>query len=208
MPPAARRARIALVVLIGLLWLHSLPRAGAQEPTPEPGAIATSLLPGSTLLGSGWVVDTTVSPDTLRPKSFALSPDVFREGAARIYVGPAGGRVLIVALLLTESRVAVRQSWEVASELLALVADDGATDAQRTERLATLPPPAGCVEAKRVEGVENMVLQPFGASMCAVDPDRIYLVAAHGPWQRVTGVAASDAIVELGAAATPATPAA
>jgi len=202
---AVRVVFITLVVLVGSCCP---PGANAQEPTPEPGAAAASLLPDATLIGADWVVDVTVSPDTLRPKSFALSPDVFREGAARVYVGPAGGRVLIVALLLTESRVAVRQSWEVASELLALVADDGATDAQRTERLATLPPPVGCVEAKRVEGVQNMTLQPFGATMCAIDPDRIYLVAAHGPWQNTTGIAASDAIVELVATATPATPAA
>jgi hypothetical protein len=199
--------RPAALVLIALILASSVPTR-AQESTPEPGAAAAALLPDAALLGTDWAIDATVSPDALRPQSFALSPDVFRAGAARVYVGPAGARVLVVALLLTESRVAVRQSWEEASKLLDLIVDDAATDGQRTELLATLPPPAGCVEAKRVEGVQHMLLQPLGATMCAVDPDRLFVVATSGAWTDKTGVAASDAVVELVAGhPAPATPA-
>ena len=132
---------LVLVLTLAPIWIAT----NAQETTPQPGGAATALLPDAAPLGPGWAIDTTVSPSVLRPRSFELSPDVFREGAARIYLGPVGGRIVIVTLLLTESRVAVRQGWEEASELLALIVDDASTDAGLTEQLATLPPPAGCV---------------------------------------------------------------
>jgi hypothetical protein len=200
----------ALVLTAAPRWTATY----AQETTPEPGGAAAALLPEAAPLGPGWTIDVTVSPSVLRPRSFVLSPDVFREGAARIYLGPAGGRILIVTLLLTESRVAVRQGWEDATELLALIVDDASTDAVRTEQLATLPPPPGCVEAKRNEGTQHILLQPLGVTMCAVDPDLIVIASVSGDWSGQAGTAASDHLVALvtqpmttpGPPATPATP--
>ncbi len=213
MPSLVRWISVVFVALV----LTAAPRwtaAYAQETTPEPGGAAAALLPEAAPLGPGWAIDATVSPSVLRPRSFELSPDVFREGAARIYLGPAGGRILIVTLLLTESRVAVRQGWEEASELLALIGDDASTDAGRTEQLATLSPPPGCVEAKRIEGTQHILLQPVGATMCAVDPDLIVIASVSGGWSSQIGTAASDHLVALVAQpmappvlpATPATP--
>ena len=55
--------------------------------------------------------------------------------------------------------------------------------------------PAGCVEAKRIEGIENFVLLPAGGTMCAIDPDVILIAVVLGDFADQSGVAASDAVI-------------
>jgi hypothetical protein len=152
-------------------------------------------LPEASLFGDGWTAGETVSPDLVRRYSFTMSPDVFREGAARVYLGPDGARVVVITLLLTDNRVAVRKSWEDASDLMSGAASGVDEDYERRQALETMDPPAGCVEAKRLEGVEETYLLPFAMTMCAVDPDGILIAIASGEVLGQTGVAASDAIV-------------
>jgi hypothetical protein len=152
------------------------------------------LLPEADAFGDGWSLSETVNPDLLARYSFEMTPDVFREGAAGIYVGPNGSRIVIVSLLITENRVAIRQSWEDATKLLDAVRTRTTTDFQRDQVLETMDPPGGCVEAKRIEGIEQFTLLPVGGTMCAIDPDGILITVVHGSFGEQSGVAASDAV--------------
>lgn len=181
-------------VVLSLLMLSSAP-ASAQDPTPEPGPNAARMLPEASAFGEGWSLNETVSPDLLARYYFTMTPDVFREGAAGIYVGPSGSRIVMVSLLITENRVAIRQSWENATKLLDAVRGAAITDYQRDEALATMDPPGGCVEAKRIEGIENFALLAVGGTMCAIDPDVILIAVVFGGFADQTGVAASDAVI-------------
>src|SRR5262245_54494923 len=107
---------LTAMILIGSMLTAS--PVDAQEPTPEPGPNAAKMLPDAKAFGDGWLLSQTVSPDLLARYSFEMSPDVFREGAAGIYVGPQGSRIVIISMLITENRVAIRKSWEDATELL------------------------------------------------------------------------------------------
>ena len=185
---------LIIAALIGLLIGPAIP-ASAQDPTPEPGPNAAKLLPDEGAFGDAWILSETVSPDLLARYSFEMTPDVFREGAANIYVGPNGSRIAVVSLLITENRVAIRQSWEDATQLLDNVRSDTSTDYTRDEALETMDPPAECVEAKRIEGIQDFVLLPVGGTMCAVDPDVILIAVVFGQFEDQFGVAASDAVI-------------
>lgn len=185
-----------LTIPVFVLMLCFFPAATlSQETTPEPGATAAESLPAASVLGKGWTQDTPVSPDILAEYSFTMSPDVFSEGAAATYLGPNGSRVLILNLIVTDNRVAIRKSWEDATSLLDALAFGITEDYTRTEDLETMTAPEGCVEAKRKEGIERGFLTPFAATMCAVDPDTIVLVIASGTFDQGAGVEASDAIM-------------
>jgi hypothetical protein len=198
-----------LAVLMCVFVLLGGQAALAQEPTPEPGPGAASELPPASVLGEGWTQYDVVSPAVLGQYSFEMTPDVFSEGAAGLYSGPDGARVVVVNLIVTDSRVAVRASWEDATELTDRLTWGVDSDYRRQEALDTMVPPAGCVEAKRVEGTENTYLTPVGATMCAQDPDNVWIFLVSGTLNGTTGVAASDALVEAtlsgGSIGTPAT---
>ena len=100
-----------------------------------------------------------------------------------------------MSLLITENRVAVRQSWEDATTLLNAVESRINTDYERDAALETMAAPPECAEAKRTEGTETLVLLPAGATMCAVDPDGIMIAVVFGSLDGQTGVAASDTVI-------------
>lgn len=189
-----KRRSVIFLLLLWTLTLGLRPVA-AQDQTPEPGPSAVKLLIDPATLGDGWLLHHAISPDAMFPYSFEMSPDVFREGAAGIYVGPAGSRVIAVALLVTNSRVAIRKSWEDASDLLDRFSSDVSEDWDRERELETADPPEGCAEAKRIEGTEYGFGLSVGATMCAVDPDIILIAGVFGTMQDQSGVAASDAVV-------------
>jgi hypothetical protein len=186
--------KVLLVLLLTLAMISAAP-ARAQEPTPEPGPDAAKMLPDATGFGDGWLLNETVNPDLLARFSFEMTPDVFREGAAGIYVGPNGSRIVVVSLLITENRVAIRQSWEDATKLLDAVRTRTTTDFTHDQTLETMEAPNGCVEAKRIEGIENIALLPAGGTMCAIDPDVILIAVVLGDYADQSGVAASDAVI-------------
>ncbi len=197
--------RLTVLVCVSILLGGQV--ALAQDPTPEPGPGAASELPPASVLGEGWTQYDVVSPDVLGGYSFEMTPDVFSEGAAGLYSGPDGARVVIVNLIVTNSRVAVRASWEDATELMERLTWGMESDYRRQEALDTMPPPSACVEAKRVEGLENAYLTPVGASMCAQDPDNVWIFLVSGTLNGATGVAASDALVQATlSGAAPGTP--
>lgn len=125
-----------------------------------------------------------------------MTPDVFDEGAAGLYAGPEGARVVIVNLIVTDSRVAVRASWEDATDLMDSMTRSADYDFRRIENLETMTPPTLCVEAKRFEGVENTYLVSIGATMCAQDPDNVWIFMVSGTWDGAAGIVASDTLVD------------
>lgn len=185
-----------VVVAICLLFTVVVMPVAAQEPTPQPGRVAAKRLPAASALGQGWVALQTASPDILVGSSFKMSPDVFREGAARSFGGPSGARALVVVFYLTQNRVAVRRSWEEAGKLLDQLRYRSQTDYQRLDDLESTAPPPGCVEAKRIEGTDGFYLTPLGATLCAIDPDIVALAVVSGTLDGKTGIEASDALAQ------------
>jgi hypothetical protein len=186
--------RHVLSTFMAAFLLLSAAPTYAQDEEPEAGTNAAQDLPDAAVLGSEWVLAEVISPDSIERYGFTMSPDVFREGAAGIYLGPAGSRALIVRFLLTDNRVAIRRSWDDAGELLHTLGYSMSTDYSRDQELETMAPPDGCLEAKRVEGVEKVFRLPAGATLCAGDDDSLFLVVIYGEVNGLTGVAASDAI--------------
>ena len=189
----SRLARLVVILSFALASQSAL----AQDAVPEPGTNAASQLPEASVLGSDWVMVDPVSPDALAIYAFEMSPDVFSEGAAATYLGPTGARILIVNLILSDNQVAIRKSWEDATDLLDYLNFGINEDYDTTVSLETMDPPDGCVEAKRKEGVQGGYLTTVGVTMCAVDPDRIVLVFVDGSFNELTGVEASDAVIGL-----------
>jgi len=59
-----------------------------------------------------------------------------------------------------------------------------------------LPPPEGCAEAKRFEGVSRDFGFPTGITLCAADPDVIVIAVASGLVNDRTGYEAADVVVK------------
>lgn len=185
-----------LIVIVSALLLVDVPFVLAQDDEePDPGANAAAGLPAATVFGEGWTQAEIISPDSIERYGFTMSPDVFREGAAGIYLGPNGGRMLVVNLLVSDNRVAIRASWDDASDLLGSLTRPFETDYSRDQALETMAPPEGCLEAKRAEGRESVYRLPAGATLCAADDETLMLVVVYGSYSDMPGVAASDSIV-------------
>lgn len=200
-----RRLVILFVTLLGIgIGSDSV---SAQDVTPVPGPEAAKHLPDAKNFGTGWALAQTVSPDVLDLYAFKMSPDTFREGAAGVYLGPKGAQIIFVSLLTTNSRVAVRKSWEDASKLLDGIGNLASLNYEKTRDLTTAEPPTNCVEAKRAEAAEYFTGSIVGATMCAIDPDGILIAITIGDIGGSTGVTASDAVIEvaLTSKSTPAT---
>src|SRR5690606_14806564 len=125
---------------------------------------------------------------------FTMSPDVFREGAAGIYLGPDGQRALVVRFLLTDNRVAIRQSWTDASDLMDSLSFYITTDYERDQQIKTMEAPTGCIEAVRIEGTERVFRLPVGGTLCAADDDSLFMVLIYGEVNGLSGVDGSDAV--------------
>jgi hypothetical protein len=188
--------RTFLVLVAAFMLLSTSTTAFAQDTTPVPGPEAAKHLPSAKLLGKGWVLSNTVSPDTLSPYSFTMSPDVFREGAAGIYLGPQGAQVVFVSLLITTNRVAIRQSWDDANKLVNGIGLFVNQDYSGTSDLEGQDPPKGCVEAARTIGSEQFIGLPVGSTICAIDPDGILVAITVGTVSGNTGTTAADAVIE------------
>ena len=195
---ASRRRRLLLIIVLVSLCplapVRGLPGA-AQETTVTPGVAdpAAALLPTPETFGDGWSL--------VRTGGLDLPTELFRAGTLGVYTGPAGARILAAAMLVTESRVAVRRSWEEAADLYHNYSGELAYDSDRDDILDRLPPPAGCVEAKRIDGTARQLGLdtgiPMGLTLCAADPDVILLVVVSGALGPLTGHDASDAVASL-----------
>jgi hypothetical protein len=187
--------RISILLLLVVTLFASSTSVSAQATEePVPGDTASSSLPSAKIFGDGWSQADIVSPDAIEQYGFTMSPDVFREGAVGIYLGPNGSRAVVVNLLLTDNRIAIRKSWEDASVLMEVINRPVSTDYERDKELELLAAPKGCLEAKRAEGVERVFGLASGTTLCAASDDSLLLVSVFGPVTGKTGVAASDAL--------------
>jgi len=104
-------------------------------------------------------------------------------------------------MLVTDARVAVRRSWEEASNLYRKYSGELEYDPDRDEILDRQPLPAGCIEAKRIDGTARQLGLdtgiPMGLTLCAADPDVIVLVVVSGAVGPLSGYEASDAVASL-----------
>lgn len=184
-----RRLQCLTVLLMVLVGSFLAPGSAGWAATEQ--AIST-LLPDPATFGDGWM--------TAQSSALQLPTEAFREGVSAVYAGPAGARVILLVMRETTEHVAVRRSWEEALTLFERAGRETARNRNQDEYLATLPPPQGCLEAKRLEGtVKSLGLDtgiPTGITLCAADPGLILLVAASGTVLGATGHAAADAIVE------------
>jgi len=186
---------IVLFMLVGMLALGPVRTMAQTEDDPEPGTAAAAILPKASIFGKDWFQANVISPDVIQEYGFTMSPDVFKEGAAGIYLGPDGTRAIVVSFVLTDNRIAIRRSWEDASSLMDVINYPVSTDYERDQELEAVAAPEGCLEAKRVEGVEKTFQLPAGSTLCAIDDDSLVLAVVFGEVDGKVGVDASDAVV-------------
>lgn len=193
---------LCLISLLPALCLALMPGwvAAADPPVPDPAAIA--YLPDPAVLGAGWTAVQTTGLD--------LTADTFKGGALGVFVGPAGARVLAAVMVVSDTRVVVRRSWEEALDLFRNYSGELEYETDRDDHLASLPPPPGCIEAKRIDGTARQLGLdtgiPMGLTLCAADPDLILLIVVSGAVESLTGFDASDAVASLMLGATESIP--
>lgn len=178
--------------LLVLLLLSTVAAPVAAQTESLTGS-AAELLPAAGAFGQGWSVT--------RAAALEVDPALFREAAVAIHAGPGGTRALVAVMLVTKDRVAVRRAWEAAVSIYDNYSGELEYVTGRDDELAEEPPPAGCVEAKRIDGTARQLGIdtgiPMGVTLCAADPDVIVLTVASGAVLGLTGYDASDAIASL-----------
>jgi hypothetical protein len=179
---------LAILALGSQLFAVSF--VAAQEETPEPGSSAVRYLPDAQEIGDEW---------SMLPAQGVsdLSTDVFREAAVGYYGGPDGARVAITVLVATNTRIAIRQSWEEANTRFDQYRYRIGSDYQRMRELERVPPPKGCEEVKRSEGVDTDFGFPTVLTLCAGANDEIILVVASGGDAGPLGFQLTDALAVL-----------
>ena len=166
------------------------PAASPVAPPLAERGTPASFLPPAEELGEGWSLVATSAPEA--------DPAFFVDTASALYVGPSGGRVLILVYRNAPGRAALQRSWEEVGgvfESYRFEVTGYATD--REEELAAQPLPEGCVDARRVDGVDPVFGLPGAVTQCAIDPDILTLVIVSGPWNGLADHQAADAITTL-----------
>jgi hypothetical protein len=95
-------------LLVFVMLITGGPIAAAQETPVPPSGEAGRYLPDPAAFGEGWTAARVAALD--------VDTDVFRDGAVANMTGPDGARLMLIALLVTQDRVAIRRSWEAAAE--------------------------------------------------------------------------------------------
>lgn len=188
--------RLIVFAVAALVSTSLAATAVAQETPPaEAGPATGRYLPDASVFGQGW------SQTDLG--ALQVASDIFQEASYAVYGGPTGARVVVSAYLTTDTRAAVRQSWEEVTTIFDRARFNVATDYDysQLERLEGLEPPAGCVEAKRFEGIDPDYAYTAGGTMCALDPDVIVVAIVSGAVEDQTGYAASDSAIAQALAA-------
>lgn len=183
-----RRMLVLAAVVAAALAVPTIP-SGAQEGTPTLAEATARYVPAPEALGEGWAVADRFDP--------VPTPTLFREGVKVVYAGPAGARAVLFAWVTREDAAAARGAWEATGVLLDRYRGEIAADLSfaTTERLGTLDPPPGCVEARRAEGASGVFGFPAGLTLCAVEPDVVLLAVVSGQLAGERGYRAADALI-------------
>ncbi len=193
------RSVILLMLLLALCPTVVPSPVSAQDPTQEPSSDALRLLPTADAFGAGWTMP--------KPPVAAVPSNAFRDGAVATYGGADGRRILLTVLLLSRDTVAIRRGWEEASERFDDFGSRLEHERNREEELLSVPPPPGCVEAKRIDGTDKDDGFDAGVTLCAADPDIVLLAVVWGDVGDRRGYLASDLVVSTalgaGGRATP-----
>ncbi|MBA2519284.1 MAG: hypothetical protein H0V24_06435 [Chloroflexia bacterium] len=183
--------RLISYVVICLFVAGNAVPAIAQDEDLAASPASSSYLPEVSGFGDDWF--------EVNRFGLEVPTDIFQEGSSAVYAGPNGARITVLVFLVTDDRVAIRQSWEEASDTFDSYRYNVATnyDYSQLERLEAMPPPAGCVESKRAEGTDNYFGFLAGVTMCAIDPDLIVIAATSGDVSGDAGYRASDSVIEM-----------
>lgn len=171
-------------------------RAAQATPAASPTATYSGrYLPAAEAIGAGWALVSTGAPEA--------DPAVFVDAASAVYVGPDGARVAVTAWTNVAGRAGVQRSWEAVGAIYADLRFEvtGPKDEDREEELAELPLPSGCVDARRIDGLDPLYGLPGAITQCTVEPDVNVLVIVSGAVDGVSGYEASDRLATLAAQA-------
>jgi hypothetical protein len=192
--------RLVTALLLPLVALYALAPVAGRAQGDNTAAVA--LLPPAATFGDGWVLLQTDFPGQRDP--------AFRAATTGTYAGPAGARLVLDVMLVGAGIPAARDAWDRGNAYLQWYDANmlPESNVQRDQQLAAMAPPAGCSDALRVEGRERIgsTAFPIGVTLCAADPDVIYVAAVSGGLSGLSGVSASDAVIEMVLAASGATP--
>ena len=203
--PTNRRLRIAALSCLMLVTLTMKWPAARSESTfafqasPVASPVATSnagrYLPAAEALGEGWVQVGSSVPEA--------DPAIFVDAASAVYVGPDGARAVVTAWTNLPGRAAVQRSWEAIGVLYGELRFEvtGPKDTDRDEELAAVPFPVGCVDARRVDGLDPLYGLPGSITQCTVGPDVTLLVVVSGTVGGFSGYEASDRVATAAAQA-------
>ncbi len=186
-PISTGRIAILLMLFLVLGQTRFVEPATAQEPTQAPTSDALRLLPDADTFGPGWTMP--------KPPVASVPSNAFRDGAVATYGGADGRRILLTVLLLSRDTVSIRRGWEEAGDRFD---DFGARlehERNREDELLSVPPPPGCVEAKRIDGTDEDDGFDAGVTLCAADPDIVLLAVVWGDLGGQRGYLASDLVV-------------
>jgi hypothetical protein len=190
-------ARVTL--LLFALQLALAPFAGSAQINNAP---AVGLLPAAEVFGDDWVLVATDFPRERHP--------AFRAAATATYAGPSGARLVFDVMLAAEGFAAARDAWERGNVYLQWYDANmlPESNVQRDQQLATMASPIGCSDSLRIEGRERIgsTAFPIGITLCVSDPDVIFVAAVSGELSGMTGIPASDAVIEMALASRPSTP--
>ncbi len=190
-------ARLTLLLFALQLALTQLAASAQTDNAP-----AVDLLPAAEMFGDDWVLVTTDFPRERLP--------AFRAAATATYAGPGGARIVFDVMLAAEGIAAARDAWERGNVYLQWYDANmlPESNAQRDQQLANMTPPTGCSDSLRIEGRERIgsTAFPIGITLCASDPDVIFVAAVSGELSGTTGVPASDAVIEMVLASRQSTP--
>lgn len=189
--PSVLISHMVLLLVSAVAVGHPNLRAVAQSGTPlvHPPA-AGSLLPPPAALGPDWTLIAASHSDT--------SSEGLASMASAMYGGSAGSRVFARIFIVAPGPAAASQSSITANDAFAglrgLVRERPASGGSA---LDDQPKPAGCSDAQPVEGQDaNFPDFPAGITLCAADPDLIVLVGVFGSFGGLSGVQASDAVLD------------
>ena len=171
-------------MVIGMIVVSAVP-VGAQVAPPEAtGATVESYIFPASRLGAGWMI----ASDIRRP--IADEPP-WESAVGRVYAGPRGTRVMVLAFVVEPTRTAIVEAEE-AIDRLAL--DYEYYLFSEAEEIRNVPPITGCESTRRVEGMDDLVYRG-GFSSCTIGLEIVLVAITSGGVLNLQGSAAADVVI-------------